>query len=63
MVEIDQNIEESWKVPPEGYNEDFDKDSENESIRFGTNGIDRMITNIGAATLLPILSNIVGKMF
>ena len=56
MVEIDDNIEESWSFPPEGYNDDIEEDSDLEMVRFGMSAVDRLISAIGQKVLLPVLS-------
>jgi len=47
MVEIPTEISPEWEKPPEGYNEDFDQNSDLENVRYGTNGIDRIISAVG----------------
>ena len=59
MVEISSEIEAEWEKPKEGFSEDIEEDAEYESVRFGTNGIDRLISSIGSETMLPLISSIV----
>ena len=56
MVEIDDEITEEWKNPPEGYNEDMEDDEDFETTRFGMGAIDRLIYVIGEEEMLPVLS-------
>ena len=46
IVEIDQQITNEWKVPPEGYNQDTD-DKDLETTRFGMKAFDRLIYKMG----------------
>lgn len=56
MIEIDEEISDEWKQPPEGFNEDIEEDADFETTRFGMNAIDRLIDSIGDKEVLPILS-------
>lgn len=56
MVDIETDIEDEWKTPKEGFNEDIEEDSDLEIVRFGMNGIDRLISAIGEREMLPTLS-------
>jgi len=55
MIDIETEIEESWKQPEEGFNEDIQLDSEMEMVRFGINGVDRLIGSIGNEHVWPLL--------
>ncbi len=46
MIEIDSNIEDSWKLPPEGFNEDSEDDADFETTRFGMDCIDKLISSL-----------------
>lgn len=63
MIDIDQEIEEEWKKPAEGFNEDFEEDPDFEVVRFGMNSIDRLISSVGDSEILPTLSASVQTMF
>lgn len=56
MIEIDEDINEEWKQPPEGFNENLEEDADFETTRFGMNAIDRIIDSVGETETLPILS-------
>lgn len=56
MIEISEEITESWMKPDEGYNDDMEDDEDFETTRFGMGAIDRLIYTIGEEELLPILS-------
>lgn len=47
MVEIENDISESWMCPSEGYNEDMEDDEDFETTRFGMGAIDRLIYSVG----------------
>lgn len=59
MILIEDEIEEEWMKPKEGYNEDFEEDSDLEVVRFGMNAVDRLISAIGEKDALPVLSQLV----
>jgi len=56
MVEIDTDITDEWKQPPEGYNDDIEEDADLEVVRFGMSAVDRLISAIGEKVMLPVLS-------
>lgn len=58
MVEIDEEIKDSWKCPPEGYNEDLVDDEDFEYTRFGMNAIDRIVASLGKSCF-PILNRVI----
>lgn len=47
MIEIDTEIDDEWKKPPEGFDEDIEEDADFETTRFGMSAIDRLIGHIG----------------
>lgn len=59
MIEIEKEIDADWERPAEGFNEDMEEDSDLEVVRFGMNGIDRLISSVGEKVLLPSLSVLV----
>ena len=63
MVDISLTIDAEWEKPKEGFSEDIEEDAEYEAVRFGTNGIDRMISSVGSPEMLPLISSVVQKMF
>ena len=58
MVEIDIEINKDWESPKEGFAESSE-DSEEDSVKFGINCIDRLISGIGNKIILPTLSALV----
>jgi hypothetical protein len=59
MVDIETEIDEAWQSPREGFNEDVEEDADQEVVRFGTYGTDRLISAIGQKVMLPTLTRIV----
>jgi hypothetical protein len=43
MIDIEEEVENSWKNPVEGFDEDIEDDADFETTRFGMNSIDRLI--------------------
>ena len=56
MIDIDEEIDDDWKIPPEGFSEDIEDDADFETTRFGMGAIDRIIGSIGEKEMLPIVS-------
>lgn len=56
MIDIENEITDSWKTPEEGYNDGMDDDEDYETTKFGMNAIDRVIYSVGDKEVLPILS-------
>lgn len=56
MIDISLDVDDDWKRPPEGFNEDIEEDEDFETTRFGMNAIDRLISCIGDKEMLPNLS-------
>lgn len=63
MIQISEDISDSWKQPPEGFNDDIEQDDDCETIRFGMSSIDRLIESLGEKEMLPILSSLVQQLF
>lgn len=59
MIDISLTIDAEWEKPKEGFSEDIEEDAEYEAVRFGTNGIDRMISSVGSPEMLPLISSVV----
>jgi hypothetical protein len=62
MVQIENEIPEEWKNPPEGYNEDTAEEGDFETTRFGMDAVDRLISAVGEQEMLPLLWTTVQKM-
>jgi len=53
MRNIEKDIEESWKIPPEGFNENIEEDEDFELTRFGMESFNRLISSVGDKEILP----------
>jgi hypothetical protein len=59
MVDIDQDIEESWMKPREGFKDNDEGEEGEDNVNFGKGCIDQLISAVGDEICLPILSAIV----
>ena len=62
MMELDDEVDEEWKSPPDGFNDDLEEDDDQRLIKMGMDFIDRLITHIGKEYMLKFLSEVVNKM-
>merc|ERR1712226_1537446 len=62
MVEIEDEILDEWKNPPDGFNEENEEEDDQKIIKFCMNCIDRLIAHVGSKVMLKHLSDCVGKM-
>lgn len=46
MIDIDDQIGEEWKSPPEGFDDNADE-GDDETINFGMSSVDRLIACVG----------------
>ena len=53
MIDIDEDIEESWLRPKEGFQLDQDEDEDN--VNFGKTCVDRLVSSIGDEIMLPLI--------
>jgi len=53
MIDIDEDIEESWLRPKEGFQLDVDEDEDN--VNFGKGCVDRLVSSIGDEIMLPLV--------
>jgi hypothetical protein len=58
MIDIDEDIEESWMVPKEGFKVDEEDEGE-DSVHFGKGTIDKLVSCVGESITLPLLSQLV----
>jgi hypothetical protein len=58
MIDIDQDIDESWMRPKEGFKAD-EEEEEEDSVHFGKTCVDRLVSSIGEEIMLPLLSTLV----
>jgi hypothetical protein len=52
MINIDDEIDESWIKPKEGYRMDED-DEDEDSVSFGKYIIDKLVASVGETDILP----------
>ena len=62
MVEVPDEIDPEWAVPPEGFNDDLEENDDQKNIKNGMNFIDRLIQVLGKDLMLKYLSNFIEKM-
>jgi len=55
MIDIDEDIEESWMRPKEGFKSE-EEEEEEDSVHFGKNCVDRIVSSVGEDVILPLLS-------
>ena len=55
MIDIDEEIEESWLRPKEGFRAD-EEEEEEDSVHFGKTCVDRLVSAVGDDIMLPLLS-------
>jgi len=58
MIDIDEDIDESWLRPKEGFKAD-EEEEEEDSVHFGKTCVDRLVSSVGEETILPLLSQLV----
>jgi hypothetical protein len=58
MIDVDEDIEQDWLSPKEGFR-DNENDGEEDNVNFGKSSIDKLISAVGDELTLPILSNAV----
>ena len=58
MIDIDQDIEESWMKPKEGFKVE-EEEEEEDAVHFGKTCVDRLVSSIGDEIMLPLLSDLV----
>ena len=59
MIDIDETIEEEWMKPKEGFNDSGQGEEGEDNVNFGKSCIDKIISAVGEAKTLPLLSAIV----
>lgn len=58
MIDIDEDIDDSWMAPKEGFRVEEEEESE-DSVHFGKGIIDKLVSCVGEGTTLPLLSQLV----
>ena len=62
MIEIEDEIDEEWKSPPDGFNDDIEDCDDQKTIKLGMDFIDRLILIVGEEKMIPFLSSYIKKM-
>ena len=58
MIDIDEDIDDSWMKPKEGFKAD-EEEEEEDSVHFGKTCVDRLVSSVGEEIMLPLLSQLV----
>ena len=58
MIDIDEDIDQSWMTPKEGYVDGGD-DEEEDNVAFGKGLVDRLVAGIGDTVMLPLIGTLV----
>jgi hypothetical protein len=56
MFDMDEDIEESWMKPAEGFRESAEGEDGEDNVNFGKGCVDKIISAVGDAICLPLLS-------
>ncbi len=57
MIDIEEDIEESWLHPKEGYT--LEEEDDDTNVKFGQNSVDRLVSCIGDEIMLPLIGELV----
>lgn len=57
MMEISDEVDEEWKNPPDGFDEELAETDDQQVVQFSVDCIDRLISHVGKETMLPFLSD------
>ena len=58
MIDIDEDIDQAWLRPKEGYQLGNDEEEE-DSVQFGQTCVDRLLSGIGDTIMLPLIGQLV----
>jgi len=56
MFDMEDEIEESWLKPAEGYRESAEGEDGEDNVNFGKGCVDKIISAVGDTICLPLLS-------
>ncbi len=62
MMEIEDEVCDEWKSPPDGFNDDLEEDDDQKIIKVGMDYIDRLILHLGKKIMLAHLSKLVTRL-
>ena len=57
MIDIDEDIEQSWMSPKEGFVDG--EDDEEDNVTFGKGLVDRLVAGVGDQMMLPLIGQLV----
>lgn len=58
MIDIDDEVDESWMRPKDGFSFDEEED-EDDHVQFGKTVIDRIISSVGETIAVPLISTLI----
>ena len=56
MIDIDEDIDNDWMCPKEGY---AGEDEEEDNVNFGKQAVDRLVAGVGDGIMLPLIGQLV----
>ena len=62
MLDIEDDISDDWKSPPDGFNEDLEEDDDQSIIKMAMEFINRLISSVGYKSIIPFLSKYIVEM-
>lgn len=62
MIEIDEEVSDDWKSPPEGFNDDCLEDDDQKIIKISMDSIDKLLDVLGPEHMVPFLRNYIQKL-
>ena len=62
MIDVDEEVDQAWLQPPEGFKENDDGADGEDNVNFGKGCIDKIISAVGDELCLPLLSSAVTVM-
>ena len=63
MLEIEDEVEQEWMSPPEGFNDDVIEDDDQKIIKIQMDSIDRLLNILTAQVMVPFLKGYLEQMF
>lgn len=62
MLNIEEEISQDWKSPPDGFNEDLEEDDDQSIIKIAMEFINRIIASVGYKSIIPFLTKYIIEM-
>ena len=63
MIEIDDEVSDDWKSPPDGFNDDCLEDDDQKIIKIQMDSIDKLLGVIGPHKMVDFLKTYILKLF